>query len=177
MEALFEEPQNAVVARTHIPLFDGPGAGECRCSKCGLVLPLAGCKKIGSNTHTCNQCGRVALVCCRRLSGYTFLNNLPAGSREAFWRKARTLTPAGIADLAVTIQAQHRTLEADVFENGGEYLPLSVWSKRGFVVNMAMVQPEARGWGWVEPNLRVFLGPLLDHCWATFGPLLAILIE
>merc|ERR1712194_556834 len=118
------------------------GLQRC-CSKCHRWYPDAECRRISSTSFSCKLCGKVALNVGRAMGGYSFLNTMLDATKLDFWRRARMMTVQGMRDLlATTLQVQHMTTNSQTFESGGSFLPLAVWERQGFTLNLAEIRPE-----------------------------------
>ena len=125
------------------------------CCKCREFYPDAECRKISVTSFTCKLCGKVALNVGRAMGGYSFLNTMPDATKLDFWRRARMMSASGMRDLATTLQVEHVTTNSQTFRSGGDFLPLAVWEKQGYTLNMAEIRPEAYARDCRQcPNIR-----------------------
>ena len=100
------------------------------CQKCKNMHSPFECRQTGKDTFVCLPCQRTDGCCARRLGSLKFLKRFTSEDAEAFYRSCKELTPDQIEALAVK-NFQKYTREEDYFEEGGQFLPLSVWATLG----------------------------------------------
>ena len=105
------------------------------CSHCGLWCPMSECRITGKSEPKakCNHCQTTQVQCGRGLGTWPhkeFLS-LPESLQQEFSRKAKKMAGGAAVDLAVRMMESH-SLREQVFEEGGSFLPLTVWANKGY---------------------------------------------
>lgn len=116
------------------------------CSKCRMPTELGKVRLVGKTTQTywCRSCQN-KVACVYKHWGVTkppCFKNMPEEAQVAFWREVS----ASKEDLkAAMLKATEKfSLQKDVATVGGDFLPLSVWTARGYDAEAIAASSEAK---------------------------------
>ena len=120
-------------ASTRNPALDAAADTKVWCSWCGSHLPIMRCRAKSSNKFQCKVCATKCTQLSRVCGSWpvTDFKELPDDQQKSFFKSIAGKGMSGIKGIVEDL-LQRIEKKEDTFCEGGKFLPLSVWERKGF---------------------------------------------
>ena len=110
---------------------------EVYCNACATWQPKtkARCVNKGDALFKCSKCQYTDLQLMRKFGTASFISQFTADDRNEFYKACLDANPDLVAEKATAKFTKYRKV-SEYFENGGKFLPLSVWGTKGYDVDL-----------------------------------------
>ena len=136
---------------------------EVYCHYCGSAAEHSNCRLMAKGTmkFKCKKCVRVDLTVSRKAGSVEFIREWPREEMQAFYKNAAVESAHGVTELFQKNFRKFRNVE-EYFEVGGAYLPLSVWTTKGWDPERIKVNSKPEDVRYSEQGCEVYRARIMS---------------